>query len=189
MWDCPTPSVLIILEKTFLKYFKYLYFIFVREGRMARVFIVSRTFPITLLSAVQFFFFQLGPSFKSKSKVWTKRTFKMPFEHHHPHQTFERVLCLVGYVFDMQTYLRIRNWWRTTFDGRGPLMEDNFWWKMTFDGMQTLMEDALLWKMTFDGRRPLMERRPLMGRQPLTGDNLWRETTFDWRQPLMEDNL
>ena len=26
--------------------------------------------------------------------------------------------------------------WKTTFDGRQPLMKDNLWWKTTFDGRQ-----------------------------------------------------
>ena len=55
------------------------------------------------------------------------------------------------------------NWWKTTFDGRQPLMEDDFWWKKTFDGRRTLMEDNLRWKTTniqqFDGRHPLMKDR------------------------------
>ena len=48
-------------------------------------------------------------------------------------------------------------WWKTTFDGRQPLMEEDHWWKMTFDKRQPLMEGALLCETTFDGRWPLME--------------------------------
>ena len=37
-------------------------------------------------------------------------------------------------------------WWKTIFDGRQPLMEDDLWWKMPFDGRRPLMEDGLWWK-------------------------------------------
>ena len=47
--------------------------------------------------------------------------------------------------------------WKTTFDGRPPLMKDNLRWKMTFDGRRPSMEDNLRWKTTFDGKRPSME--------------------------------
>ena len=57
----------------------------------------------------------------------------------------------------MYAYLRIRNWWKTTFDGRRPLMEDTLWCKRTFDKRRPLLDDDPLSKMTFDGRRPLME--------------------------------
>ena len=43
--------------------------------------------------------------------------------------------------------------WKTTFDGRRPLMEDGLWLKMTFDWRLPLMEDDLWWKTTFNGRR------------------------------------
>ena len=46
---------------------------------------------------------------------------------------------------------------KTTFDGRGPLMEDDLRLKTTFDGRWTLMEDDLQWKTTFDGRRPSLK--------------------------------
>ena len=68
-------------------------------------------------------------------------------------------------------------WWKTTFDGRQPLIEDDFQWKTTFDERWPLMEDDLWWKTTFDGRQPLMEV------------DLWWKTAFDGRQPLMEDDL
>ena len=61
-------------------------------------------------------------------------------------------------------------WWRTTFDGRQPLKEDNLWWKVTFDGRWHWTEDNLGRKTTLDGR------------QPLTEDDLWRKTTFDGRR-------
>ena len=38
--------------------------------------------------------------------------------------------------------------WKTTFDGRQPLIEDSF------GGRQPWMEDDHRWKTTFDGRRP-----------------------------------
>ena len=58
-------------------------------------------------------------------------------------------------------------WWKTTVDGRWPLVEDDFWWKTTFYERRPLMENNLLWKTTFDGRQPLAE------------DTLWWRTTFD----------
>ena len=60
------------------------------------------------------------------------------------------------------------NWWKTTFDGRQPLMEDNLWWKMTFDERRPLMEDELWWKTTFDGRQPIYNS--------LMEDTLWWKT-------------
>ena len=36
-------------------------------------------------------------------------------------------------------------------------MEDNLWWKTSFDGRLPLMNDNLRWKMTFDKRWPSME--------------------------------
>ena len=48
-------------------------------------------------------------------------------------------------------------WWKTTIDERQPLMEDDLWCKMTFNEIWPLMEDNLQWKMTFDGRH-LIER-------------------------------
>ena len=47
--------------------------------------------------------------------------------------------------------------WKTTFDGRQPLMEDDLQWKTTFNGRQPSMEDELRWKTTIHGRQPLME--------------------------------
>ena len=77
--------------------------------------------------------------------------------------------CLIHFYSELK--------WKTNFDGRHPLMEDDLWWKMTFDRRRPLMEDDLWRKTTFDGRRPLME------------DDLWRKTTFDRRRPLMEEDL
>ena len=60
-------------------------------------------------------------------------------------------------------------WWRAslmTFDGRWPLMEDDFWWKMTYDRRWLLMEDDFWWKTTFNWRRP-----------PIEDDRQWK-TTF-----------
>ena len=87
-----------------------------------------------------------------------------------------------------QSWIDDNPWWKTTFDGRQPLMKDNFWWKMTLK-----MEDDLWWKTTFDERWPLVEDDHLMevnhwwkttldGRQPWKENNLWWKTTFDWRQ-------
>ena len=47
-------------------------------------------------------------------------------------------------------------WWKMTFIGRQPLVEDEPRWKATFGGRQTSLEDNLQWKTTFDGRRPLV---------------------------------
>ena len=71
-----------------------------------------------------------------------------------------------GREFSIETYL----------DERQPLMEDRGW-KTTFNGRQTLMEDDLRWKMTFTGRRLLME------------DDLRWKTTFNGRRHSMEDDL
>ena len=65
--------------------------------------------------------------------------------------------------------------WKTTFDGRGTLIEDNLQQKMTFRRHPS--EDDHQWKTTFDGRQPSMEDSPQ-----------WK-TTFDGQQLLMEDNL
>ena len=37
--------------------------------------------------------------------------------------------------------MEVNLWWKTIFDGRRPLMEEDQWWKTTFDGRQILMED------------------------------------------------
>ena len=42
-------------------------------------------------------------------------------------------------------------WWKTTFERRQPLIEEDF------DGRHPLMEDDILWKTTFDGKQSLME--------------------------------
>ena len=41
--------------------------------------------------------------------------------------------------------------WKTTFDGRRPLVKDDLRW------IQPLVEDDLWWKTAFGGRRPLVE--------------------------------
>ena len=84
-------------------------------------------------------------------------------------------------------------WWRGTFDGKCPLLEDNFWRKMTCDGTKPLMEEDLWWKSTFDGGCPLIKdnnqwKTIFDGRWPLMEDALWWKTTFDERRPLMEDD-
>ena len=75
-------------------------------------------------------------------------------------------------------------WWKTTLDGRQPLMEDPLWQKTTFDRRGPLMR-----KMIYDGRQPLKEdnlgqKTRYDGRLPLTEDNLWQKTIFDRRGPL-----
>ena len=66
-------------------------------------------------------------------------------------------------------------WWKMTFYGTWPLMEDNLRWKTTFDGRRPSIEKALFWwKMTFDGRRPSME------------DDLQWKTTVSGRRPKLE---
>ena len=54
---------------------------------------------------------------------------------------------------------------------------DNLRWKTTFDGRRALMEDDLWLKTSFYGRWPLLK------------DDLRWKTTLDWIQPSMEDNL
>ena len=85
-------------------------------------------------------------------------------------------------------------WWKTTLDGRRPLMatfvgrrpltEDDLWWKTTFDRRQPSTEDDLWRKTTFDGRRPLMEDN-LGQKMTSDKDDLRRKTTFNVRQPLI----
>ena len=50
------------------------------------------------------------------------------------------------------------------------LHTDLTWWKTAFDGRQLLMEDDLWWKTAFDGRWPLEE--------DLAWYNLWWKTAF-----------
>ena len=48
--------------------------------------------------------------------------------------------------------------WKTTFDERWPLMEENIQWNSTFDGRCPSMEGNLQWKMTLiDGKQSLIE--------------------------------
>ena len=101
----------------------------------------------------------------------------------------EEILCWIGsnvrlgvgrsreFILSLQLSRRLRfgkRLWNTA------LMTDNLWWKMTFYGRQPLMEDTfdeedLWWKTNFDARRPLME------------DYLWWETIFDGRRPFLKD--
>ena len=41
-------------------------------------------------------------------------------------------------------------WWKTTFDGKRPLMEDDSWWKTTFDGKRPLMKDDITDMLLFE---------------------------------------
>ena len=45
----------------------------------------------------------------------------------------------------MQSFIDLQ--WKTAFDGRWPLVEDDVWWKATCDGRWPLMEEDL-WYMT-----------------------------------------
>ena len=76
-------------------------------------------------------------------------------------------------------------WWRTTFDGRQPLIEDNLWWRMTFGEKRSLIEDVLLWKTTYDVGH-LWWKMSFDGRWPLIENNLWWKSTIYGRQPLEE---
>ena len=100
--------------------------------------------------------------------------------------------CLIHFVGTSGAEEDLR--WKTTFDGRGPLMEDDLWWKTTFDWRPPLTEDDIWRKATFDGRWPLTKddlwRKMIFdGRGPLTEDDLWWKTTFYGRQSFMEDIL
>jgi len=75
--------------------------------------------------------------------------------------------CLNDQAYNCLIHFYSKLEWKTNFDGRRPLTEDDLWRKTTFDGKRPLTEDDLWWKTTFDGR------------QPLTEDDLWRKTTFD----------
>ena len=79
-------------------------------------------------------------------------------------------------------------WWKMTFDGRQPLMQDDLWWKMTFNGRQPLLEDNLQWKPICDGRRHLIEDN-LDERRFFMEDNLWSNMTFDGRRLSRKYNL
>ena len=48
-------------------------------------------------------------------------------------------------------------WWKITFSGRRPSVEDDLRWKITFSGQGPLVEDNHRWKATFGGRQPLVE--------------------------------
>ena len=49
-------------------------------------------------------------------------------------------------------YVASLNWWKTTFGGRRPSVEDDLQWKITFGGRQPSAEDDFWWKATFVGR-------------------------------------
>ena len=83
-------------------------------------------------------------------------------------------------------------WWKTTFDGRRPLMENKFWKETTYERRRLLTEDDHWRKTTFDRRQPLREdklwrKRSFDRIQPLMVDNLWWKMTFDGRRPLTEN--
>ena len=48
-------------------------------------------------------------------------------------------------------------WWKTTFDGRRPSVEEDLQWKTTFGGRRPSVEDDLWWKKTYGGKRPSVE--------------------------------
>ena len=57
---------------------------------------------------------------------------------------------------------------------------------MTFNGKQPLIEDDFQWKMTFNGKQPFLafdEGGPKMG------ENLRLKITFDKKLPSMEDDF
>ena len=68
-----------------------------------------------------------------------------------PHKHLSDELQIWGKARSRSYQGKIIARWKTTFDGRHPLMEDTLWWKTSFDGRQTLMENYLWWKTTFDG--------------------------------------
>ena len=74
-------------------------------------------------------------------------------------------------------------WWKTTFDGRWPLMED------TYEGRQSSIENTPSWKMTHNGRQPLMMKMTFYREQPSMEDHLQWKTMFDGRWLLMEEDL
>ena len=47
--------------------------------------------------------------------------------------------------------------WKTWFDGRQPLMEDNLCWNRKLEKRLPWIEDGIHCNTTFDGRQPLME--------------------------------
>ena len=50
--------------------------------------------------------------------------------------------------------LAIQTQWKTTLNGRQPLMEDGLWRMTAFEGWQPLLGDDLGLKMGFDGGGP-----------------------------------
>ena len=68
-------------------------------------------------------------------------------------------------------------WWKTTFGGRQPLVDDDCRWKTIVGGRRPLVEDDLWWKTTLSGRQLSVE------------DDLWWMMTFGGRQPSVEDHL
>ena len=109
----------------------------------------------------------------------------------HPKSIFfiYSVLCVwAQYLPFWKHYL-----WKTTFNGRRPLMGDNLLWRATLDGRWPSMEDDLRWKTTFDGRQPSMEeslrwKTTYDGGRTSKADDRWWKTICDGRCPSMEDD-
>ena len=86
---------------------------------------------------------------------------------------------------------------KMTFDERWYIFQDDCWWKTTFDGRRPLVEDKILLKtnleggrhFTFDGGGPLMEDSKEDALLPLFEEDLWWKMTFDIIHPLIEENL
>ena len=65
-----------------------------------------------------------------------------------PHKHLSDELQIWGKARSRSYQGKIIARWKTTFDGRHPLMEDVLWWKTNFDGKLPLMEDDLWWWLT-----------------------------------------
>ena len=52
-------------------------------------------------------------------------------------------ICLYDQAYDYLIHFYSKLIWKTNFDGRHPLKEDDLKWKTTFDGRRPLTEDNL----------------------------------------------
>ena len=86
-------------------------------------------------------------------------------------------------------------YWKTTFDGRQPLIGNTFWWKTPFYKRWPLMEEDLWWKTAFDGGQLFFfDKRWLSIENKLPLKTNFDErrssilTIVNIRRPLVEEN-
>ena len=92
-------------------------------------------------------------------------------------------------IDERQLFIKDYLGWKMTldrrFDGRWPLIEDNLWWKTTFNGRLPLMKDTFDWwgpQIIENLWEDVLQRMTTFHKN----DFQW-EMNFDGEQPLIKD--